>query len=360
MVKQKGITFFYRERRRRRMPEAKTFSSLEQRMAHYYLDTFPPFVPDEGAEIDIEEQKRFYDFMSGLYQLIYDEPGQLAPILHDDDAYPTGVLKNRYATPKLGIDMRRFLKAMEALLANTLALGRGEPGVVLNKRERAILSRLGFEDFSNLPPAWVWMAARQGASLSSFSRCFFKRGYPYASDIFAGMFGDESVYRRLETWMLDRGYKLHTIESITANNSSVSLVYANPAWGADSPRGGFEYKIKHTGIAAVYEPERLLPAVFGLCIPNGLKAFLNDFESMGDDLKAFVAERTHKCSNCRYCVQTDKTGKRPMARIPVNFHGMPYDLCPLYPGWSYSWRSLDDALADRLIEFLGFMDATLT
>jgi hypothetical protein len=203
------------------------------------------------------------------------------------------------------------------------------------------------------------MATRQGASLSSFSRCFFKRGYPYVADIFAGKFGDERVYRRLESWMLERGYKLHAIENITANISNISLVYANPAWGGNPPRGGYEYKIKHTGIAAIYEPERQIPAVFGLCIPNGLKAFLNDFKLMGDGLKAFVVERTKKCDNCRYCVQTDKTGKRPMASIPVSFQRARYDLCPLYPGWSYSWRSLDEALADRLIEFLSFMDSTL-
>jgi hypothetical protein len=107
------------------MPESKIFNNLEQRMAHYYLDTFPPFVPDEEAEVNVEEQKRFYNLMSGLYHLLYDEPGLLVPKLHDDDAYPAGVLKNRYATPKLAADMGKYLKVMDALLANMLSIGRG-------------------------------------------------------------------------------------------------------------------------------------------------------------------------------------------------------------------------------------------
>ena len=50
-----------------------TFTSLEQRMAWTYLDTLPPFVPANGGPSEAE-QRGFYDFIRGLYQLAFEEP----------------------------------------------------------------------------------------------------------------------------------------------------------------------------------------------------------------------------------------------------------------------------------------------
>jgi hypothetical protein len=55
-------------------------------------------------------------------------------------------------------------------------------------------------------------------------------------------------------------------------------------------------------------------------------------------------------------VQTDKTGKRPLAYVTVNHGQADYNLCTYYPGYNYCWTSIDDALADQLIDMLYFMD----
>jgi hypothetical protein len=127
-------------------------------------------------------------------------------------------------------------------------------------------------------------------------------------------------------------------------------------WSNDPPNGGFEYKIRHTGISARYEPLVQKPSVFGLCIPNGLKTYLDVFDSMDKQVQNFIVSHTKKCDNCRYCVQTDKTKSRPLAYIKIDYEQKEYNLCPYFPGYSYCWTNINDDLADQLIKILTFMD----
>jgi hypothetical protein len=98
------------------------------------------------------------------------------------------------------------------------------------------------------------------------------------------------------------------------------------------------------------------PVIFGLCIPNGLKHFLENFQFMESKLKNFVISRTKKCDSCRYCVQTDKTNSRPFAYISINHENKNHNLCPIFPGYYYSWTSINNELVEQLIDMLKFMD----
>ena len=55
-------------------------------------------------------------------------------------------------------------------------------------------------------------------------------------------------------------------------------------------------------------------------------------------------------------MQTDKTGKRPLATIPVNYGGKTAHLCPYYSGYRYCWPELNDAFVDNMVAMLGAMD----
>jgi hypothetical protein len=80
---------------------------------------------------------------------------------------------------------------------------------------------------------------------------------------------------------------------------------------------------------------------------------------MSEKNKSFVINHTKKCDGCRYCVQTDKTGSRPLASIQVIYEQKKYNLCPYFPGYCYSWTNINDDLVDQLIEMLSFMDKFL-
>jgi hypothetical protein len=329
------------------------YTSLEQRMVSAYLATFPEFVPDEGAEISIGAQREFYDLMNGLYRLLFDDPGLIVPKLHGDDAFP-GRYKKAYGKPDLQSDVLKIERAVKDLLNNLFLLGRGE-AVKLSKRHAKILSLLGIDDIAQLPEAWVWMANRAGADEVAFAYCLFDKEHVYTPDIYARLLGEEQ-FHRLESWMTERGYKPYDIYNTQWVDYRLTLSYANPAWGDERPRGGNEYKIKHTGISAQYDAYVRTPASLGLCIPYGMKPFLERFDSMDPGLKEFVIGRTKKCDGCRYCVQTDKSGKRPLARISVSDGNAEYKLCPYYPGYSYTWTAVDESAVNDIIRMLDFMD----
>jgi hypothetical protein len=321
-------------------------------MAQTFIDMFPKFVPDKNAPVSMAEQKEFYDIIKNLYQLGFDNPLLFVTALHEDDVYPTR-FKKPYGKPDLIKNMNKFTKEVNSLLQNMYLLGKnGEAKIT--KRQRVILTKLGITDFTQLPPAWSWMAKRSDITAITFSHCFFKKDYPYLSDIYAPLLG-ESAFRKLEKWMTSQGYKQYDIYDVTASDCKLSLTYANPVWSDESPKGGFEYKIKHTGISALYEPFTQC-AYLGLCIPNGLKLFLESFDTMDTNLQEFVVSRTKKCDGCKYCVQTDKTGSRPLAYITIN-REQQYNLCPYFPGYQYNWTAIDDELAGQLIGFLSYMDS---
>ena len=277
--------------------------------------------------------------------------------LHEDDAYPSRYKKS-YGKPKLIENMRKFSKSVSGLLQSMFVLGRGEE-VKLSKKQLEVLERIGIDNISNLPGALKWMSTKDGASISTFSYCIFDEKYPYASDVYARLLG-ESSFKRLENHLLSNGYKQYNIYKLIASTCNLSLSIVNPKWSEESPRGGNEYKIKHTGISAQYDDYTINPVLLGLCIPNGMKAYLEKFDSIDDDLQGFIAERTKKCDNCRYCVQTDKSGSRPLAHTVIRYNGSEYKLCNYFPGYNYSWSSIDDDLVDKLLKMLAFMDSFIS
>ena len=332
-----------------------TFENLEQRMAQYYIDMFPPFVPDKNASISVPKQEQFYNIMKKLRQLAFNEPLLFVPSLHEDDAYPNRFNKKGYGKPDLQTKMKKFTKVIDSLIQMMFLLGQGSD-VKINNRQKIILSRIGIDNFIDLPAAWVWMSIREGTTLTAFSHCLFDKHYSYASDIYMRLLEEQS-FRKLKNWMVDHGYNQYDIYDVTASDCKLSLTYANPAWCDDRPGGGFEYKIKHTGISIRYDPHIKHPVVLGVCIPKGLmKPLTESFDLMSESLKAFFIKQTTQCWGCRYCVQTDKTGLRPFAYIPIEYKQAEYNMCTYFPGYSYCWTSIDDDLADALIEMLSFMD----
>lgn len=98
------------------------YTSLEQRVAASYLDEFPSFVPAEHAEVNLNEQQRFYDLMKKLYQLLFDHPLLIVPTLHEDDAFPSRY-KTSYGKPDLQVNVSKCKRAINHLLQNMFLIG---------------------------------------------------------------------------------------------------------------------------------------------------------------------------------------------------------------------------------------------
>jgi hypothetical protein len=330
------------------------FSSVEQRIAQTYIDTFPEFEPAE-KEQSVKEQETFYNIIRGLYQLAYTEPALFVNTLHEDDFFTRRFNKTAEAKPELLNNMKSFIKNVDDLLEAMFRMGKGKDVSNPNKKQRVILERLGVNETSKLPNSWIWMATRNGADVLSFSKCLFNEDHPYTKDVFARMLGDQKAFYILEEWLTDHGYT--RFEYL---DGRMSLDYANLAWDKTSPRGGFVYKVRHSGISVSYDSMIREPQVLGLCIPGGLKKFLETFDIMSEIVKEFVVEHTKHCDACDYCIQTDKSRTRPRAFIPVKHKTKTFNLCPLFPGYRNCWTSINEALVDNLIAVLSFVDSFLS
>lgn len=348
------------------------YSCLEQRMVNTYLDTFPCFVPSESGP-GYRAQEQFYQFMHGLYQRLSVDPALLLSTLHEDDAYSHRFNKGADNKPKLKDWMRKAIKEVDGLVKTLFELARSgqvdshtlvvDASMKVSKKHWLVFEQLGLhlkskpgrcvfrhDAYDEMFQAMIWMATRPNASLLSFSRCLFQEGYPYSSGIYSRLSGNEMAFRKLERYLIESGYT-----RMDNWDGTITLDYFKTHGEEKPTKGGFQYGIHHTGISASYDPLMDKPQVFGLCIPR-MKDILTAFDYIPPRVQDFVVARTKKCDQCRYCVQTDKTGKRPLATQLVNYQGKEFDLCPYFPGYNYCEPELSDDYVDDMIAMLGAMD----
>lgn len=110
----------------------------------------------------------------------------------------------------------------------------------------------------------------------------------------------------------------------------------------------------HAGLSVSFEELRLEPCFVWLRLPM-FKTLLTRAGEMPETAARFIAQNTKTCDGCRYCVQTDKTGERPLAAIKVL--GKPK--CPMFPGFSFNWRALPPELSEGMLSVLDAVEALL-
>ncbi len=98
------------------------------------------------------------------------------------------------------------------------------------------------------------------------------------------------------------------------------------------------------GIEVSVEDIHLDAVILSLRLPN-YRTILEKFDQYPSDIQEFMLEHAKTCDGCGYCVQTDKTGKKPLATVPVAGSKK----CPLYPSFSYSFSEIPDILGTFLL-----------
>lgn len=364
----------------------KTFDSLEQRMIAGMLDTFPPFHPraDLLAEAD---QRVFYDWMHRLYELLLAQPDLLFSTLHPDDSFRHRFNKSSEKKPKVQTYMRAAQNRIHALLSGFVSLGqqgvaevsciRAPKTLKMTAAGRRVLAAMGVAvrneedavcfDFGSagLVEVWCWMSTRGDAGEISrgmtqddvrrlfFAHCLFDSAYSYAGEIYRPLMGDSQAFDRLIAYLESHGYER------TDNRAGyITLDYAKEYGKKESPLKDAWAERTHGGVSFQYDAQAAEPAFLSLRIPM-VAELLRRLEEADAPLRRFILKMHPKCRGCRYCVQMDKTGKRPLASIPVEEDGETYRLCTMMPGFAYCWTRMDDDLVDQLIACLEWFDRCL-
>ena len=116
------------------------------------------------------------------------------------------------------------------------------------------------------------------------------------------------------------------------------------AWGERS----------HSGIEVSFEELRLEPCFIWIRMPM-FKKILEHINDIPAETAKFISDWIKTCDGCRYCIQTDKTGTRPLAATDINGSNK----CPYYPGFSLNWRNLSPELSNNILAVLDAVDKIL-
>jgi len=358
----------------------KNFDSLAQRVIYSYAGTFPEFVPVRADKASERSQLELYGFIENILQKLYEDPSLLALSFQGDDFYEDWALQK--TKPKLIVAMKNYQKKVNEFFLLLIKLGEAgsikedalhvETGKikltdnVLKRLERLGLSCvkaeeeviLSCKDRPDLFPAWKLLAE---VSLGTkdpgmyFSHCMFDPGYSYPTDIFLKLLGDKSPFIKLCSYFEENGYLRVDCREDNRMNE-ISLDWAKNYGKKNEPLKSSWAEREHGGISIWFDFSKRNQVFFGLRVPR-YKELLARFDEMDDRLKRFVIRSTKKCDNCRYCTQTDKTGTRKPQFVTVTYNGS-YDLCSLYPGFSYIWTGMNDDTASDIISFLQIIDDT--
>jgi hypothetical protein len=360
------------------------FDSLAQRIANAWVETIPDFVPVASIPVPEASQLQFYTFLRGVAGAVRDDPERLDLPLQPDDAYEHMEAQNRH--PELIRAMRSTKRKLDDFI--TLLLQMGLHGSVEGQRlripkgdvkftakTRARLARFGLtveageaetvvacDAYPDMFSAWTWLAeaagheprtGKAGVPPVRFSHCLYSDTYPYGREVLIGLAGDSTGLPALVEFLEEAGY------SVACNrNNELNVDWVKSYGKADEPLKGWWGERTRGGISIEHDWLRVHPIFFGLRIPE-FKTLVQRFDAMPEQVQAFVVRHTKHCDCCGYCTQTDKTGKRPRSLMTVEHDGS-QDLCLMFPGFGYTWQSIDDAVASDIQAFLTFVDGALS
>lgn len=359
----------------------KDFENLPQRSIYYFLITYPSFVPVNSDLATHEEQQNANTFIKSIYEKLFTNPELLGFKPIPDDSFSDW--EQQKAKPGLTQKIRGTISKTEAFISlifeislsgnkkgkdNTLSVSKNsvniKPAALKQLAKFDIKSEVTDGEYIFTFPDNIVNGLTLLADISNknvkppkdnrqkpyllFSRGVFDVNAPYTAEVFGNMLDDRSAFDRLIKFLDDSGYT--RIDNKEFNNQiSLDYIknYGNPndelkwAW-SERTRGGIE---------VVYEEIRKNQPMVSLRVPY-FDEILKNSENMNEQVKRFVIQTSKKCDNCRYCVQTDKTGKRPLLFVNVD----EYPICPLFCGFQYRWRNINAETVDNMIEMLKFID----
>lgn len=343
----------------------KEFDSLEQRIVRYHYDLLAPYYPCK--DIFEVSQREYYDFVNEIYDKLFTAPEGFFSKIYEDDAHPNRFNNASYGKPELKRHMKSDYEKITELFNLLKDIGITgsvtEDGIHSNNeissKQKKQLLYMGFEvtndfiihkKYKNMGNAIKYLAGKERA-LCSLMYCWFYESYSYLENTFAKHY-DTEQYNRLTGWLRQNGY----LRNVGSGTGSV-LDYYKSINKKETPVGYAIHGDKfHYGFTFEFRYE---PRVMFHCEPRIIKyvEMLKKYDELSENTKKLILQRTKRCDACRYCVQTDKTGKRLFAAIKIMEGSV---LCPYYPGFYFVFERLTRKDVDYIISFLIDMEKVLT
>jgi len=316
----------------------KDFDNLSQRCVYYFLVTYPSFYPVKSDKADESEQKAAYDFILNIYKNLYDDPMLLKIKPVPDDAL--NEWQPQKEKPGLAPKLRGIIKKINGFIKQFHQdISDGTP---INKN---ILCLAG----ENIPIHGLKLLAEISKdNYIYFSRGIFDPAAPWTREVFGNMFENRDAFDKLLDFIETNHYTRVDNKDL---NHGISLDYIKNYGSPDDMLKWAWAERTRGGIEIVYEEILKNQPLLTMRIPY-FAEILKNADKMNERVRNFIISQSKKCDNCRYCVQTDKTGKRPLSFISVGEK----QICPLFCGFQYRWKILENETVENIIAMLEFID----
>ena len=346
------------------IPLAQSFDSLGKRVIYPWLAAYPVFKPVKACDAGESSQRQMYDFLYESLTTIYSDLSIMNISYEPDDCYEHWELNN--TKPALNAKMQKikmefyavyeyFIKMGLAgeVLQDGLFIRKGGLRITQKVKDRLLLFGLVCDEkkdgyyfmhnkYKEMFPVWkmhcgMSQDGRIGTSdVTNFLHGRFMDKKYTAAEMFSQV-SDPALISELEQYFLEKGY--------TCKNNELAVGYEK------------EYPDKQKAHMSIfYDWRKVNPIVFEFKAPHFSKV-LKFYDQMEADLKAMVFHRTKLCDGCGYCVQTDKTGKRPRLALLLELNGDTKPKCPLFP--SFAWSSVNREMISKVKNLLEFAERVL-
>lgn len=351
------------------------FDSMEQRIINMYIDLFPSYRPNKDGVISEASQRQFYEFMGLVFKKLYENPLLLFSKINPDDFFIIRFNKNSENKKESYTKLKKCVKTLQDFSEFLYGFGKNgqqkdgifaiDKSIKIQKKYINILQLCNIEysigssqaffqskKYPELFCCWEWFSKSPKHSSVYFISCMFDKDYSYTSDVYSKLSNDKGAFEVLESFLIKNNYR-----RIDNRDNKVNLDYVKEYDKKESILKAAWGERTHGGISAEYDGLMKNPPLFSLRIPY-YKILLEESEKMSEELKDFVVNTGKKCDDCRYCVQLDKTGKKPLSFITV-YHKNKFDMCTYFPSFYYCWEKLDQTIVKNIIMLLIFADEIL-
>lgn len=348
------------------IPLARSFESLGKRVIYPYLATYPVFKPVKDCNASEVSQKQMYDFLYESITTIYSDLSIINIPYEPDDCYEYWQMNN--AKPELNAKMKKIKKEFFAFYEFLIKMGlAGEAlddrlfirkdDLRISQKNKDKLSLFGLvcdenddgysfmhNNYKEMFPAWkLHCCISRDSKISAqdvmvYLHGRFKGKKYTAAEMFSRVC-DTTLISELEQYFLEKGY--------TCKNNEMAVGYEK------------EYPDKqkaYMNISYGWKKVKVNPMIFDFKAPHFSKV-IKFFDQMDPELKALVFNRTKICDGCGYCIQTDKTGKRPRLTLLLELNGDKKAKCPLFP--SFVWGSVNEEMICKVKDLFDFTESVL-
>jgi hypothetical protein len=356
------------------MNQMNTYTSLEQRVIASIKEVLPPFYPSNEMSCTKEEQENYYAFFQSIANLLFLHPELLYPKLNPDYAFPSPFT---FVGGEKSIEeiMRKDLRVLQSFFDTLREIGKtsildNEIFVLnqkINKRILTILNQQGIvlqEDkliHTGEPYFACWKEfAESGVNRRRFETCAFDEKHDYlAMVLLPKIEKEEGAVQKILDWLKTNEYKMVLGCNKYPKDESYLVSYVKSI-SSKEEYVGFPYMgdATHIGFSMEYRYCAKHPYFCTIRIQNA-KDILQHFETYSEDLQQFLMSHWKACDQCHYCVQMDKTHTKPLAAIHLEKGNSSKECCPYYPGFSFSFSTIDRHEASCIIQLLDEMEKQL-